>query len=138
MAKGSSKQPQKIPAQHPRIHVNHVQASTFSGPLPPPDIMEGYNNIVPNAAERIITVFESEVKHRHDLERAQVDDEKQDRIRAHRLILLGQVMGFILAVAFIVSGTFLIFHDKQVSGTIVSTTAMLGIIAAFLNSHKKK
>ncbi len=138
MGKGSNKHPQKIPAQHPRLHVNHVKASAFSGPLPPPDIMEGYNNIVPNAAERIITVFESEVKHRHDLERKQVEDENQDRIRAHRLIMLGQVMGFILAVAFIASGTFLIFHNKQVSGTIVSTTAMLGIIAAFLNAHKKK
>jgi len=100
--------------------------------------MEGYNNIVPNAAERIITVFESEVKHRHELERAQVDDEKQERVRTHRLVLLGQVMGFILAIAFIASGTFLIFNNKQVSGTIVSTTAMIGIIAAFLNAHKKK
>lgn len=100
--------------------------------------MAGYNDIVPNAAERIIIVFESEVKHRHELERAQVDDEKLDRVRTHRLVLLGQVMGFILAVAFISSGTFLIFNNKQVSGTIVSTTAMIGIIAAFLNAHKKK
>lgn len=65
--------------------------------------MEGYNKIVPNAAERIITVFEAEVKHRHDLERTQVADEKLDRVRTHRLVLLGQLMGFILAVAFITS-----------------------------------
>jgi uncharacterized membrane protein len=43
MGKGSNKHPQKIPAQHPRLQVNHVKASAFSGPLPPPDIMEGYN-----------------------------------------------------------------------------------------------
>ena len=120
------------------IQISHVKTSAFSGPLPHPEIMEGYNRIVPNAAERIITVFEAEVKHRHDCERNQVSDERQDRIRGHRQVLLGQIMSFILAVAFIASGTFLIFHNKQVSGTIVSTTAMLGIIASFLNSHKRK
>jgi uncharacterized membrane protein len=90
---------------------------------------------VPNAAERIISVFESEVKHRHDLEQQQVTIEKKDRSQINTLMLLGQIMGFLLALAFIGSGTFLIFHDKQVSGTIVSATAMVGIITAFL---KKK
>jgi len=117
------------------VQINHVQSTTFSGPLPPPEILDGYNRIVPNAAERIIAVFESEVKHRHDLEQQQVTIEKKDRSQINILMLLGQIMGFLLALAFIGSGTFLIFHDKQVSGTIVSATAMVGIITAFL---KKK
>ena len=31
-------------------------AQTFSGPLPPPEILAKYNSVVPNAAERIITM----------------------------------------------------------------------------------
>ncbi len=129
--------PNKHKQSPAHIQVNHVQASTFSGPLPPPEIMEGYNRIVPNAAERIIAVFETEVKHRHELERLQAIGDEKDRSRSLSLVFSGQIFGFLLALAFIVSGAFLIFHDKQISGTVISTTAMLGIVAAFLRSKKK-
>ena len=122
----------------PQMQVNHVQSSTFSGPLPPPDIMDGYNRIVPNAAERIIAVFESEVIHRHELERLQATGDEKDRSRSLLLVFSGQIFGFLLAMAFVASGAFLIFNNKQISGTVISTTAMVGIVAAFLRSNKKK
>lgn len=133
MARNKSPQPRH--SSQPQVQINRVQTTSFSGPLPPPDALEGYNRIVPDAAERIIAVFELEVKHRHDLEQQQIIIEGKDHSRAHFLMFLGQVMGFLLTLAFIGSGTFLIFHNKQVSGTIVSATAMVGIITAFL---KKK
>ncbi len=47
--------------------------SGFSGPIPPPQILQQYNNIVPDAAERIIRMAEKQSDHRMGLERKVVD-----------------------------------------------------------------
>ena len=41
----------------------------ISGPIPPPQILQLYNNSVPDAAERIIRMAEKQSDHRMDLER---------------------------------------------------------------------
>lgn len=40
-----------------------------SGPLPHPEILNGYNDAVPNGAERIIGKWEAEGRHRQSMER---------------------------------------------------------------------
>lgn len=37
----------------------------YSGPLPPPHMLERYEQVLPGAAERIFDMAESEQKHRH-------------------------------------------------------------------------
>lgn len=44
-------------------------ASSFEGPIPPPQVLQQYNNIVPDAAERIIRMAEKQSNHRMDLEK---------------------------------------------------------------------
>lgn len=39
--------------------------SEFSGPLPPPSIMKGYEDIVPGSADRILSMAENQAKHRY-------------------------------------------------------------------------
>lgn len=79
MAKSKTRQRHQIAksipktAEHKIVKQEFIQASFMSGPLPPPEIMRGYNEILPGAAERIVAVFESEVAHRHDLERQQMN-----------------------------------------------------------------
>jgi uncharacterized membrane protein len=48
-----------------------VQAmmQSFSGPLPPPEALERYNQVLPGAAERIISMAESQHAHRQELEK---------------------------------------------------------------------
>ena len=40
----------------------------FRGPLPPPDVLERYNQVAPDAASRIIDMAEQESSHRRNLE----------------------------------------------------------------------
>jgi uncharacterized membrane protein len=42
---------------------------THSGPLPDSHTLEEYNRIIPNGAERIMTVFEKQSDHRMELEK---------------------------------------------------------------------
>lgn len=42
--------------------------STYSGPLPRPEDLAKYNEIVPGAAERILSMAEKEMRHRQEIE----------------------------------------------------------------------
>lgn len=42
--------------------ISRVEA--FSGPLPPPEVLRGYNDVLPGAAERIFTMAEAQAEHR--------------------------------------------------------------------------
>jgi len=44
--------------QRQSMMMKAAQAYSFSGPLPPPEILEKYNQVVPGLAERIITMAE--------------------------------------------------------------------------------
>lgn len=113
-----------------------AQFATFSGPLPPPNMLQSYNDVVPNAAERIISVFEAEVHHRHNLEQAELQAEIKDVRTTQALRFLGIVCGFIICLVLVFTGAFLIYHDKQIAGFSVCVTSMAGIIAAFLGTKK--
>ncbi len=49
--------------------VQHEYNEFFSGPLPSPQTLEGYENSVPGSAERILKMAESQVYHRQDMEK---------------------------------------------------------------------
>jgi uncharacterized membrane protein len=38
--------------------------SAFSGPLPPPEVLEHYNKIIPNGADRLLKMVEWHAEHR--------------------------------------------------------------------------
>lgn len=52
-----------------------VVQSYFAGPLPPPSLFKGYNEVLPGSAERIIAMTEKEQEHRHNWESAQLKGE---------------------------------------------------------------
>lgn len=90
-----------ILAQLPReqeliIRETLVQHSYHSGPLPPPETLEAYGKVVPGLAEKIVDMADREQRHRHELER---EDLKQDRREARR----GQYLGFVTILLLIVA-----------------------------------
>src|SRR6476619_252000 len=66
--------------------------------LPHPEVLESYNYVVEGSAKMILTMFEIEQKHRHEWEAQAL------RIHSYSTIL-GQVLGFLIAVAVFVSAT---------------------------------
>ena len=71
MSKGRKKVNQNpvAPRNTQNVAITKVEASSFQGPLPPPQILNHYDQIVPGSAERIISLWESQVRHRQELEK---------------------------------------------------------------------
>ena len=72
MAKGRKPnlpQSQSEQANHVQVVAAKTSAATFSGPLPPPALLQGYENIKPGFAERIVQMAEGEANHRREQEK---------------------------------------------------------------------
>jgi len=66
--------------------------------LPHPEVLEAYDYIVEGSAKMILDMFASEQKHRHEWER--------QALKTHTFSsILGQVLGFVIALAIFVSAT---------------------------------
>ena len=67
--------PEGTPANSSRgsslVH-QHTEIS-FSGPLPPPNVLEGFERVLPGAAERIFVMAEKQLDHRMALEKTVVE-----------------------------------------------------------------
>jgi uncharacterized membrane protein len=110
-----------------------VEASySFMGPIPPPGILAGYNNVIPNGADRVIKMAEKEQAHRHNIETTIVGKESFEK-RA------GLVFAFILALSVLgVSSYLLIFTEKSGYGLTVFIIELGGLVWAFLGAKEKR
>ncbi|WP_153813462.1 DUF2335 domain-containing protein [Streptomyces sp. SUK 48] len=61
---------------------------TLRGPLPPPEMLAGYEEALPGLADRIVSMAENEQRHRHEVERT-------DLRQAYRVARAGQVFGLV-------------------------------------------
>jgi uncharacterized membrane protein len=93
-----------------------------AGDLPPADTVEAYEQVLPGAADRILTMLEHQSQHRIDMERTLVDS-------AARTERLGQLMGLGFVLLVFLVGTWLIVRDHEVAGTLLAV-ADLGLLAA--------
>jgi len=108
-----------------------MQRSMFSGPLPPPSILQGYSDVLDGGAERIMRLTEREQEHRHYMEKAAVTG----HIRLDRR---GQYLGFGIAVIALLSATYLISTGNVISGTIIGTVDLVGLVGAFIYGRHVK
>jgi uncharacterized membrane protein len=110
-----------------------IQAAFFAGPIPPPEILARYNDVVPNGAERILAMAERQSSHRESIETRIVDGNL--KIQAQ-----GNTRAFILALVIISGGIYLMATGQSGWGfaAIISSIASLVSVFAIAKSEQKK
>jgi uncharacterized membrane protein len=98
---------------------------SFSGPLPSPEILQQYNNVLENGAERVVTMAENQSKHRMSLEDFAI---KRQIIQSGR----GQIFGFILALICISSTVFLALKGHENLAIALGTSTVIGLASIFV------
>lgn len=120
---------EKLPKKERQVVLEKLEI--YQGDLPHPNILQGYNELYPDAAKRIIENGIAETEHRRKMEEKYLSG----NISAHRL---GQFLGFIVALAIVGSGTFLIFTGHAITGSIMTGATALGVIGLFTGNSNKK
>lgn len=122
-------EPEIVTPRHPQTknttQMQVVQASFLSGPLPHPELLGKYNDVVQNGAERIVQMAEKQQMHRHDLERSVIHGNVNSERR-------GQAFGLIIAVLGLVAATYLGATGKQITGGIIGTVDIVSLASVFV------
>jgi uncharacterized membrane protein len=100
-------------------------AASYSGPLPPPEQLAGYERVLPGSADRIPSMAESQATHRQELEKTVVGG-------AHRRSWWGLWLGFVIAVVVFVLGTIMVMTGHDAAGATVMTIDVATLAGVFV------
>jgi len=110
-----------------------IKRHSFKSPMPPPDFLKGYNEIIPNGAERILAMSENQSEHRMQLEKTVIGSELSQSEK-------GQNYGLIIALSFLVGSVFLIYTGHDTAGGILGSFDLVALVSIFIygkNGQKK-
>lgn len=119
---------EKLPKKEKQVVLEKLEI--YQGDMPHPDILKGYNQLYPKAAEMIIQNGIKESEHRRKMEEKYLTG----NIHSHQL---GQVLGFIVALAIVAGGVFLIYKNHPITGSMLSGTTAIGVIGLFTGNSNK-
>ena len=112
------------------MRVTEVSQS-FSGPLPPPEILRKFDEVVPGAAERIIKMAEDQSIHRKELEKKVIDS---DIARSK----WGQILGFVIAIAGLVVSAIVVVYGSAIAGGIIGVGTLASLVGVFMYGSKTR
>lgn len=119
-------------AEHSIRHASAmVKQEIRSGPLPAPEDLERYNQIVANGAERIMKMAENQHAHRIGMESKVITSQNFQS-------LLGVIFAFILGLTGIVGSIYLIMNGHEVGGTVLSGISLTSLVSAFIYGKKEQ
>lgn len=113
--------------------LTQVRGYHFSGPLPPPELLARYNQVIPNGAERILAMAERQSAHRESLESKVVDGNLA-------IQKSGSWRAFVLALVVILGGIYLMAAGRDAWGFAAILTSLVSLISVFFigRSTQKK
>ncbi len=106
-------------------------AELFSGPLPKPEILQKYNEVLPGLADRILVMAEPQAQHRQGLERKMIATRARNES-------LGQIFAFIISLVFGAGAFWLIYTGKSGEGLGLLVTEIAALAAVFIYGRKRQ
>jgi uncharacterized membrane protein len=96
----------------------------FSGPLPPPDVFKGYDDVVPGSAHEILEMARREQCHRHRMQFLEM-----------LYPYLGWFAGFVCFLACVIGAVYLAMNNRLIVAGALLGVPCLGVISWFIHSR---
>lgn len=123
--------PEAIP-EHSRLLIRREESS---GPLPDPVTFQHYDEILPGAAERILTMAEENARHAREMDKAVLSAQVQIENEITTTQRMGQRYGIMAAaMAFGLAGYALFLGHPAVASILASTT-VVGLVTVFVRGR---
>ncbi len=123
-----------LPNNQVQQHTKLIATKFSAGPIPPPEILEKYEAILPGLADRIMKQAENQTAHRIDLEKRVIKSDTRNS-------LLGIIFAFIIGAGGVAGGLYLTSLGMAASGLTVSGISLVSLVSAFIygtNSRRKE
>ncbi|MDR0961435.1 MAG: DUF2335 domain-containing protein [Mediterranea sp.] len=109
-----------------------IEASiSFQGPVPHPDILKGYEDVLPGTAERILSMAEKQQTHGIEMEKFIVKNSSKQSV-------YGQVWGGIITILCLVVTLVLGYAGHDALAGVIGSTTILGIATIFVLNKKPR
>lgn len=119
-----------------RSILRKISLLSWSAPLPPPDILADYDDVVPGAASRILDEFHLEGTHRRSMDTSEFEL-TAEVIRADvRRADLGLRLAFVLAVLFGAAAVFVAVDGREIAASVLGGGTLAVIVIGFLKSGR--
>jgi uncharacterized membrane protein len=113
------------------VRVSASVSQKYSGPLPPPELLDQFNHVIPNGAERIMVMVEQQNKHRMDIETTVVKNQQWQST-------LGQYFALIITLFGLALSTAAIFTNHDVVGGTIGVATISSVAIAFITGRNKQ
>lgn len=118
----------------PLVQVKTEMVEEYSGLIPHPRIVEGYEKICPGAADRILKMAEEELVHKRELEKKEEDSiiecRKLDLKSDIWTNILATIFAFLLLFTTIVVAGILLLKGKKLEGL----STLMGVVVTCIGS----
>lgn len=102
-----------------------ITKTSFSGPLPHPSILKGYEEVLKGSAERIFKMAENQSAHRQEIEKTVIASQMKQSER-------GQNYGLGIGIFGLIIGTILTFYGFSTVAGVLFATTILGLVSVFV------
>ncbi len=117
--------------------LTYQKTEIYSGPLPSPDVLNAYNAVYPGAAELIFDSFRKQTDHRIDIEKKQIEIDKQQLDTYKSIFIRGQYFGLVVALCWGAGAIYVTISGYPWVGTVLGGTAATSIVSIFVVGHIK-
>ena len=121
----SNNQPAVQRADVVESRTEKMTIASWKGPLPPPNQLQLYDNLVPGAASRILNMAETQSEHRIQMERTVISGDSK---RSY----WGLVAAFTLSVMIILGGIYVMVAIHPWAGTTLIGMNIVGLAGVFV------
>src|ERR1019366_753650 len=105
------------------------EVSVRSGPLPAPEELAAYNQVITGGADRIMKMAEQQSAHRISLESTVVNSQQKQSF-------CGQIFGLIIGLAGLGVATFAAVHDQPWFGSIIGGSTLVSLVSVFVYARR--
>ena len=112
------------------LDISLIEA-VWDGPLPPPNVLRAYEEIVPGSAQRIMEMAEQEQEHSRNMVSTVV-------VGDSRRAYLGLIAGFIISVLGIGGGIYLIATGHDWAGLSLAGINLTSLVGVFVYGAKAR
>lgn len=130
-----------ISHKQPDIEIpQQIQAAilSYSGPIPTAQQLREYEKTLPGAANRILTMAEQEINHRHTIESNESKSDIDSSNKEYNERKRGQFFCAYVISLFVIVGGIIIWSGKPVSGTIFSGLGLASVLSVFYSNKNTK
>jgi uncharacterized membrane protein len=140
----SNKLPRKRPGNTPQQQKEERSSSLglaaiqnhFSGPIPPPEMLARYDEILPGAAKTILQRAETESTHRCEMEKNILSEQVAADKRTASEVRLGQILGFVSVIAIVSLSAYATHLGKDALAIGLGVSTIAGLVTAFIKGRK--